>query len=107
MTFSSLVQFPTPQGLLRYRFGLTLVIGNRIAEVTFRYLVQPFVEDYLERLQDLHGAIERAIEGLPQAALDWVPGPDMNSLAHALEHTALHLGHIQITRQLWEQRQEV
>jgi ankyrin repeat protein len=25
-------------------------------------------------------------------------------LAHALEHTALHLGHMQITRQLWEQR---
>ena len=24
-------------------------------------------------------------------------------LAHALEHTALHLGHMQITRQLWEQ----
>jgi len=24
-------------------------------------------------------------------------------LAHALEHTALHLGHIQLTRQLWEQ----
>lgn len=29
------------------------------------------------------------------------------SLAHALEHTALHIGHIQVTRQLWEQRQEV
>jgi uncharacterized damage-inducible protein DinB len=26
------------------------------------------------------------------------------SLAHALEHTALHSGHIQITRQLWEQK---
>jgi len=25
-------------------------------------------------------------------------------LLHALDHTALHLGHIQITRQLWEQR---
>jgi uncharacterized damage-inducible protein DinB len=24
-------------------------------------------------------------------------------LAHALEHTALHTGHIQLTRQLWEQ----
>jgi len=153
--------------------------------------MQPFLGDYLERLQDLHGAIERAIEGLPQTALDWVPGLEMNSLgvlvvhvvgaerywigdvvardpsgrdreaefrargldaatlkdrlanslaycrgalegltlqdletprtsprdgrtftvawslAHAPEHTALHLGHIQITRQLWEQRQEV
>jgi uncharacterized damage-inducible protein DinB len=26
------------------------------------------------------------------------------SLAHALEHTALHSGHIQLTRQLWEQK---
>ena len=26
------------------------------------------------------------------------------SLLHALEHTALHVGHAQITRQLWDQR---
>jgi hypothetical protein len=26
------------------------------------------------------------------------------ALAHALEHTALHVGHAQITRQLWDQR---
>ena len=25
-------------------------------------------------------------------------------LLHALEHTAIHVGHIQITRQLWEKR---
>jgi len=149
----------------------------------------PILEDYWEQLQTLHEGIERAIEGLPQAAWDWAPGPDMNSLAvlivhvagaerywigdvagrdpsardraaefrtrgvdgavlkrrltevlshsravlekltlseleelrvsprdgrqftvawslaHALEHTALHLGHIQITRQLWQQLQ--
>lgn len=146
------------------------------------------LENYLERLQALHADIERTIEGLPPPALDWVPGPDMNSLgvlavhvagaerywigdvvgrdpsgrdraaefrtrgldaaalkaclaetlaysqavlerltlpdleatrvslrdgreftvawclAHALEHTALHLGQMQITRQLWEQQ---
>jgi hypothetical protein len=28
------------------------------------------------------------------------------SLLHALEHTGLHLGHAQITRQLWEQRRD-
>ena len=27
------------------------------------------------------------------------------ALLHALEHTAIHAGHIQITRQLWDQRQ--
>jgi ankyrin repeat protein len=26
-------------------------------------------------------------------------------LAHALEHMAVHLGHMQIMRQLWDQRQ--
>ena len=26
------------------------------------------------------------------------------ALRHAMAHTALHLGHIQVTRQLWEQR---
>jgi uncharacterized damage-inducible protein DinB len=28
------------------------------------------------------------------------------ALLHALEHTALHGGHVQITRQLWDQRNE-
>ena len=147
------------------------------------------LEDYLGRLSALHAEIAHAIEGLPQAALDWVPGAEMNSLgvlvvhlagaerywigdvvggdpsgrdrnaefrtsgmdgavlkqrlddslayvrgvleqltlpeleatrasprdgreftvawclAHALEHTAIHLGHIQIIRQLWDQQQ--
>ena len=146
------------------------------------------LEDYIERLGALHTDVERAIRGLPQAALDWVPGPEMNSvgalvvhltgaerywigdvagrdpssrdraaefrarglgevelkqrldgslayvqgllegltlqdldavrvspkdgreytvawcLAHALEHTAIHLGHIQFVRQLWDQQ---
>lgn len=151
--------------------------------------MQAFFAEYLDRLEALHGHIERAIEGLSQAALDWVPGPDINSLcvlvihvagaerywfgdvvardpsgrdrdaefrasgldaatlakrlrdalaysrgvlenltlqdletprlsprdgkeftigwalAHALEHTALHVGHMQIMRQLWERRE--
>jgi uncharacterized damage-inducible protein DinB len=28
------------------------------------------------------------------------------ALLHALEHTALHLGHIQVSRQLWEQQKQ-
>jgi len=145
-------------------------------------------ENYLELLESLHTGIHQTIEGLSTEALDWTPGPDMNSLAvlvahiagserywigdiagnepsgrvresefqtagvdeaalsarleavlahsrtvlerltlaeleakrsnprdgreytvawavfHALEHTALHLGQMQLTRQLWEQR---
>ena len=144
--------------------------------------------NYVERLQRLHADVERAMAGLSQEALDWVPGPEMNSIAvlvvhltgaerywigdvagrepsgrdraaefrahgldeaalrrrldealaycrsivekltlqdletirvsprdgqqftvawsllHTLEHTAIHLGHIQIVRQLWDQR---
>ena len=152
--------------------------------------MEPYFEEYLDRLNYLHADCVSAIDGLPQDALDWVPGPEMNSmcvlivhltgaerywigdvvgtdksdrvrkkefqaqgmdtsalekrlsdtiayargvldmltihdldltrisprdgkefsigwaLAHALEHTALHVGHIQITRQLWEHQQE-
>lgn len=141
-----------------------------------------------DRLAKMHEIIERTISGLPDEALGWSPGREMNSLAvllthtfgserywigdvageepsgrvreeefaveggsvaklialsqstlahsqsvlarlspselekvraapqferertagwailHALEHTALHAGHIEITRQLWDQR---
>ena len=148
--------------------------------------MEPFFQDYLERLLALHHEVAVTIAGLPQPALDWIPAPDSNSMAvlvvhltgaerywigdiglnqpsgreraaefqvrglsaeqltarleaagayarsalqdleladlaeqrvsprdgrlfsaawallHALEHTAIHLGHIQLTRQLWE-----
>ena len=147
--------------------------------------MQTFYNDYLDILQACHTDILKALEGLPPAALDWVSGPEMNSISvmvfhltgaerywigdvaaqepsdrdrdsefrvhnvgmdvirkrlddslayvrktlkkltlqdlgasrtsprdgrkftvvwallHALEHSNLHLGHIQITRQLW------
>lgn len=150
--------------------------------------MQTFFKDYLNLLQDCHNGILAALDGLPPAALDWIPGPDMNSISvllfhltgaerfwigdiaaqepsnrdreaefrvkgvetdvlkkrltdnleyarnvldkmslqdlesmrvrpsdgreftvawsllHALEHATLHLGQIQITRQLWEQK---
>ena len=145
-----------------------------------------FHDTLYDRFQELHRDLANSIDGLPPEALDWVPAPEMNSIAvlvvhlagserfwigdvalgepsgrvrdqeflakgldaealrlklatadeyvrlalprlsfadleavrksprndktftiawcllHALEHTALHLGHIQITRQLWE-----
>ena len=148
--------------------------------------MQTFFNDYINLLQERHNEILEALEGLPSVALDWSPGPDMNSISvmvfhltgaerywigdvaaqdpaerdreaefrvhevgtdilkqrlannldyarnalstftiqdlettragragraftvawallHALEHTTLHLGQIQLTRQLWEQ----
>ena len=150
--------------------------------------MESFNQDYLDRLEELHQDIARAIDGLPQEALDWEPGDDIPTvnvlvthltgaerywigdvaggtpsdrdrdaefraqgleiaeltkrlqesgdfakkllakitildlegicisprtgrrftvawaLLHALEHTAIHLGHIQIIRQMWDQR---
>lgn len=153
------------------------------------YLMQPFFQDYLIHLQELHQDIQGTVEKLPPTALDWtLPGSGYNSvdvliihltgaerywlgdvvarepsgrdreaefqvqglspdelrnrltdglayaqwvlekltlpdletsrisprdgheitvgwaLAHTLSHAALHVGHIQITRQLWEQQ---
>ena len=149
--------------------------------------MQIFFSDYIDLLQERHNEILEALEGLHPDALDWSPGPDMNSISvlifhlagaerywigdvvtqdpkerdrdaefrvrdvgmdvlesrladnveyartnldkltvedlettrvsarngqrytvawallHALEHTTLHLGQIQLTRQLWEQ----
>jgi len=151
--------------------------------------MEQLFRDLQERYETLYKAIETAVADLPAEALDWKPGPEMNSigvilahtagawrywtgdvagdlpsgrvratefethgvdaeemlgrlraaldtarevlaqvnpaqlgevrtagqfdeqrtvgwaLLHALEHTALHAGHIQMTRQLWDQRQ--
>lgn len=48
----------------------------------------PALEDYLERLGKLHADIRSTIEGLPQEALDWVPGPGANSLCALAVHVA-------------------
>ena len=152
-------------------------------------MLQPF-SDYYDRLEDLHATIKDLIKDLSVEALNWQPGPEMNSLAvlvthlsgsevfwigemaggvqsdrvrseefevrdltaehliskleealavsqrvldtlalddlevmrtsavfhdrsfsvawslaHALDHTAVHVGHIEITRQLWDMRE--
>lgn len=50
--------------------------------------MEKFFEDYLERLQTLHRHISEAIAGLPQEALDWSPGPEMNSMVVLAAHVA-------------------
>ncbi len=50
--------------------------------------MQPFAEDFLNILAALHAEIERAVEGLPAEALDWVPGPGINALGVLLAHVA-------------------
>jgi uncharacterized damage-inducible protein DinB len=50
--------------------------------------METFYSAYLEQLQEMHAEIEHALEGLPPEAFDWVPGPDMNTLAVLIAHTA-------------------
>ena len=48
--------------------------------------MQPFFSTYLDLLQDCHNGILQAIDELPQDALDWIPGQEMNSIAVLLAH---------------------
>lgn len=45
-------------------------------------------EAYLNCLEELHAHMQAAITGLPPEALDWSPGPEMNSLAVLATHVA-------------------
>jgi len=48
--------------------------------------MQRFFEDYLDRLSSLHNDYKKAISGLSVEALDWVPGPEMNTLCVMVVH---------------------
>jgi putative acetyltransferase len=48
--------------------------------------MQKFYEALLDRLHELHTEIERALDELPSAAMDWQPGEDMNSLNVLVTH---------------------
>ncbi len=47
-----------------------------------------FFETFLSELEGLHAAIEKALDGLPPEALDWVPAADANSLGVLAMHVA-------------------
>ena len=49
--------------------------------------MQPFFEDYLQNLQDLHTDILNAFKDLAVAALDWSPTTDINSINVLVVHT--------------------
>ena len=50
--------------------------------------------DYLERLEGLQHRLHKEVRDLPADAMDWSPGPEMNSVAVLLAHIAglLHEG---------------
>jgi uncharacterized damage-inducible protein DinB len=46
----------------------------------------PFFADYLERLEDLQYRLQQEVRDLPAEAMDWSPGPAMNSVGVLLAH---------------------
>ncbi len=48
--------------------------------------MERFYQDFMQRLGDMYDDLETAVSGLPQEALDWVPGADMNSLCVLVVH---------------------
>ena len=60
--------------------------------------LEQYVGDALERLSPADLTVVRKAPYRDEpVSVGW-------ALLHALEHTGLHLGHAQITRQLWDQR---
>ena len=53
-----------------------------------------FFADYLERQESLQHRLQQEVRDLPEEALDWSPGPKMNSAAVLLAHITgvLHEG---------------
>lgn len=47
-----------------------------------------FFQDYYDHLQKLHAEIGLVLDGLPQEALDWMPGENMNSICVLAVHVA-------------------
>ena len=45
-----------------------------------------FFADYLQRLEDLQNRLHKDVRDLPMEAMDWLPGPQMNSVAVLLAH---------------------
>jgi len=45
-----------------------------------------FFTDYLERLEDLQRRLRKGVQDLAAEAMDWSPGPKMNSVAVLLAH---------------------
>lgn len=48
--------------------------------------MQTFYADCLNNLQELHKDVEKALEGLPPAALEWSPKADVNSITVLVVH---------------------
>jgi uncharacterized damage-inducible protein DinB len=70
--------------------------------------------ELVQKLGDIEKYVQKRLEDLPLQALEEKRISPRNgrevsvgwAVCHAMKHTALHVGHIQVTRQLWEQHRE-
>jgi hypothetical protein len=49
--------------------------------------MEPYFEDYLLNIKELHNDILNELTDLPPVALDWTPAPDVNSINVLVIHT--------------------
>ncbi len=64
-----------------------------------REAVSKFTLDDLSAIRELPAGANKPATSMDTLTVGW-------ALEHALSHSALHLGHAQITRQLWDQRKQ-
>lgn len=50
--------------------------------------MEKYFQDFLNLLEIVHTDISKAVAGLPQDAIDWMPGPELNSIGILLAHIA-------------------
>jgi len=101
-------------GAERYWIGDVVLGQHSGRDRASEFVVRDFNEaDLIERLAEIEDYIQKAIEPLCLEELEGKRISPRNgrevsvgwALCHALTHTALHLGHIQITRQMWDSSQ--
>ncbi len=73
-----------------HKFFLTIMQVVTIADLQNLEVVvmDSLFEDYLNRLEAMHNGVKEAIAELSPIALDWVPGPEMNSFNVLVTHIA-------------------
>lgn len=85
--------------------------SNRDREAEFlSHGIDP--DELAERLSDSWAFVRSVLSGFTQEDLDAVrisprDGKEITvswALGHVLKHTALHVGHLQVTRQLWQEQ---
>ena len=70
-------------------YSFVVKIGADIDQVYSKSPIRTmhsFFSDYLRNLEEIHDDIRNTIKGIPQEALDWTPGLEINSLAVLVNH---------------------